>query len=774
MSSQELQELRELRQRLEEERLLRERAERIQLEEQRRREQAERAQNQAELQLRLQTQQTTLPEFLDACHVHLFLGLSIQQDKDSSTKGDPANADRKLRPEKIREWTSFPAEQALVWEDLMDAEFVTERHFTPLVVLKEYGKETRQRMVSSELDLGYFERQTMESRVSSVVEQLHADPQLRQTFCLNGKITFENHGNTLTDDSNLAADMDSLTITQNNPRRSQRLAAKSSSAGQSAEQGMGVQRAAQVRSPRPRADQFCVYNNGPDEKIPAFIVEYKVPHKVSLAHIKAGLQEMNLDEVLRFQEKEPPEDICRRTIAAVITQAFSYMIQGGLEYGYVCTGEAFIFLRVPPEDPETVYYYLSVPEEDVGPTTGWVDESSGENRLHLTAIGQVLAFTLRALRVPVRDVTWKSWATSRLKTWEMVYDVLLGEIEEKDIPSSEFKPPTRSRKEYCRVSPVKTRSRSAAIASCNPSRDSASASSDDSGDGYDPDTPSRQPQESRILRPPPSSAPGRQGPQGSRSQGSSRQYCTQECLQGLVKGGDLDLKCPNVSDHGVDRHRLNRKTLIRKLDKQLSNDKLHPDSKLGCESLHVHGTRGALFKITLHSHGYTFVGKGVPVEFVQRARHEELVYSRLTPIQGTSVPIFLGGLPLRRPFSYDGIAEMVHLMCMGYAGKTLVRQRGLDPDQMLQQAANSLQAVHALGVLHSDPIPGNIVWDERNGRVMFIDFERSIIQNKRRLPLGVISPNKNSKQAPQSFDIKWKPNMDCFEREQRRMINGLR
>ncbi|BDD55464.1 hypothetical protein MPDQ_003446 [Monascus purpureus] len=150
-----LQEIQYLRRRLEEEQQLREKEQRL-------REQAQRSQIQAEEQLKLQTQETTLPEFLDACHVHLFLGLSIQKDRDSSTKGDPANADRKLRPTKVREWTSFPREQAGIWEDLMDTDFATERHFTPLLALKEYGKEARERMVSSELDLGYFQRQTVE------------------------------------------------------------------------------------------------------------------------------------------------------------------------------------------------------------------------------------------------------------------------------------------------------------------------------------------------------------------------------------------------------------------------------------------------------------------------------------------------------------------------------------------------------------------------------------------------------------------------------------
>ncbi|KAK1141006.1 hypothetical protein N8T08_009663 [Aspergillus melleus] len=167
------QEIQELRRRLEEERRLREEEQQLREEEQRRRERAEQSMFEAEEQLKLQTQETTLPEFLDACHADLFLGLKIQKDRNSSTKGDPANADRKLRPAKIREWTPFPNEQSSVWEDLMNTEFVTERHFTPLIALKEYGKEARERMVSSELNLGYFQRQTVESRVTTVIKQLY-------------------------------------------------------------------------------------------------------------------------------------------------------------------------------------------------------------------------------------------------------------------------------------------------------------------------------------------------------------------------------------------------------------------------------------------------------------------------------------------------------------------------------------------------------------------------------------------------------------------------
>ncbi|KAL4993231.1 hypothetical protein BDV10DRAFT_179484 [Aspergillus recurvatus] len=713
---------------------------------------------QAEEQLRRQIQNTTLPEFLDACHSHLFLGLHIQRDRDSSTKGDPANADRKLRPAKIREWTSFPNEQIKIWRDLMDSVFVTERHFTPLVVLKEYGKEVRGRMLSSELDLSYFERQTVESRVASVVQQLYANPQLKQTFSLNGDVTFENHANTLTDDSKIVEDLSSLSLSRMHPRRSSRLAAKSA--------GIGTAAQPPRRRSRPRADQFCVYNKGQEGKVPAFIIEYKAPHKVSLSHIKAGLQDMDLDEVVRLQKVESPEVICRRVMAAVITQTFSYMINAGLEYGYVCTGEAFIFLRVLHDDPSTVYYYLSVPEEDVGPTTGWTGNPSDDNRLHLTALGQVLAFTLRALQVPTRDIAWTNQAVRDLGTWDMVYDDLLDEISEKDIPSSDFKSPTRSRNEYCRVSPVKTRSKSAPIASCNPSQDTNSPSpDDDAGDDFDPDTPSRPPRERRLAYPPDSHSISAK-PQGSGSKGKPRKYCSQQCLLGLIKGGELDRQCPNVSDHGVNEHRLTPATLIDQLDRQFFSDQQRLNTQLGCESLHVHGSRGALFKITLWSHGYTFVAKGTPIEFVAGLKHEERIYSHLTSIQGIYVPVLLGSLRLRYPFSYDGIAEIVHLMFMSYVGKTLANRHDFDRRQQIQKAEKSLQAIHKLNVLQGDPIPGNML--EENGRVMFIDFERAKLQPQR-VPLGGISHNHKHREAksPKSH------NHDCFESEKQRMRREL-
>lgn len=287
---------------------------------------------------------------------------------------------------------------------------------------------------------------------------------------------------------------------------------------------------------------------------------------------------------------------------------------------------------------------------------------------------------------------------------------------------------------------------------------------DDTGDGFDPD-PSRRPRDPRSALPSAmpsvSAVSATSQDSGSKGKFADRQYSTQRCLRGLLTGGRLDPKCPNVLDHGVDRHHLNHMTLIRLLDQQLSCDDLGPNSKLGCESLHIHGTRGALFKVILWSHGYTFVGKGVPVEFLECSKREESIYSRLTPIQGVSVPVVLGSLDLHQPFSYDVIAEMVHFMFMSHAGRTLAKRHEIDPSQLIQQAEKSLQAIHQLGVLHIDPIPGNMTWNEERGQVMFIDFERAEIQNRR--------PNQKRKREIGIRGESAKERCSDFERETRRM-----
>jgi serine/threonine protein kinase len=82
------------------------------------------------------------------------------------------------------------------------------------------------------------------------------------------------------------------------------------------------------------------------------------------------------------------------------------------------------------------------------------------------------------------------------------------------------------------------------------------------------------------------------------------------------------------------------------------------------------------------------------------------------------------------------------------------------------------RAIHNLGVLHSDPIPGNIVWNEENQRVIFIDFERA--QYQRRTPLGPIAANQKRKRVASEWDKSQNKRPDFSHRELSRMKFALR
>src|SRR5271163_277652 len=70
----------------------------------------------------------------------------------------------------------------------------------------------------------------------------------------------------------------------------------------------------------------------------------------------------------------------------------------------------------------------------------------------------------------------------------------------------------------------------------------------------------------------------------------------------------------------------------------------------GVSSIELRSYHGALFSITLSSHGYTFVGKGTVEAFVSDLRHEGHIYERLKSEQGRAVPVYLGNMDLNRTY----------------------------------------------------------------------------------------------------------------------------
>jgi hypothetical protein len=149
-----------------------------------------------------------------------------------------------------------------------------------------------------------------------------------------------------------------------------------------------------------------------------YISEYKPPHKLTPAHLRLGLRPMNIykDVVNRKTIPSTDEEAARfqyfaeRLTASAIIQIYNYMIEGGLQYSLLTTGEAIVFLKIDWDDPATLYYYLTEP----GP-----EAAAHPDQLYLcTAVGQYMIFTLMALEKRREyGQEARQRATQTLHTW---------------------------------------------------------------------------------------------------------------------------------------------------------------------------------------------------------------------------------------------------------------------------------------------------------------------------------------------------------------------
>ncbi|KAI1839412.1 hypothetical protein JX266_014377, partial [Neoarthrinium moseri] len=457
-----------------------------------------------------------------------------------------------------------------------------------------------------------------------------------------------------------------------------------------------------------RADQFCIYKNADGQRVPVAAIEYKPPHKVSQGEILRGLRstiEPKRDVI--HQDGEGFAFESRRLAAAVVTQLFSYMVGKSLRYGYICTGEVFVFLHIP-EGPGTVRYAISVPNMDV------MDDD--ENRLHRTAVSQVFAFLLQAIVADPAPQCWSD-AAADLETWPV-------EVDNRQLESPPRLPQTKAEKRAEKRAESKAEGRSYTSqewkgferspirtrASCNPSQPGsgrqAGGDDDDNNDDNRPPSPSPGvisqggPSGSavrRVTRASHSSQGGHHKAPSGQNRGEigrqriqARPYCTQQCLLGLLHGRPMDLRCPNFKDHGP--LHLNQSALICRMRDQLASDR-GPDAD--CAPLHVKGALGALFKLRLSSHGYTFVAKGMQQSHVERLRHEHEVYAQLLPIQGETVPVCLGMTDLVLPYYHD-CGAYTHFLFLSWGGVPLSQciNRMTEPDALISKGLHFTNTNH--------------------------------------------------------------------------------
>ena len=248
-------------------------------------------------------------------------------------------------------------------------------------------------------------------------------------------------------------------------------------------------------------------------------------------------------------------------------------------------------------------------------------------------------------------------------------------------------------------SPIQTRSRLLAATCSEPVNDQAR---DRSGDDDTPPTPTpsrttrrigqgkaKLEKRQRTSRQGKSNSTGQEVEEVSTTKIEDRPYCTQKCLRGLAFGGALDGQCPNIRDHG-NRH-IKKSTFLGLIRIQLAIDRTN---KAECKPLYVKGTRGALFKIRLSSHGYTLVAKGMEEHDIDHLIQESNVYDRLHSLQGDCIPVCLGTSNLQLPYYYD-CGEYVSMLFLSWAGRPLYQY--LNPDNendVIERATSALKALH--------------------------------------------------------------------------------
>ncbi|KAK5219830.1 hypothetical protein LTR47_011366 [Exophiala xenobiotica] len=516
------------------------------------------------------------------CHKHFTEPLRVELDRSLTTKGSITSTRGKYHPTSLRPWLDFPRVQQRYFDEAYELLCHGDDNlaFTPQIALEEEGRALCDRALTSEKELEYYDRSAVVEKVKQIIRHLLSIE--RASDLVNGccELEFHNHLNPLS----AVPDEDAI---------------------------------------RPRAstvDQACIFRKGDSGRSLLMVREYKAANKLTSEYLRAGLRPMAVrDEVvlrttIPTDHEEKLKYNADRLVSAAVTQTFDYMIDNGLEYSSIVTGEAEVYLWVPEDDPCTAYYYLTQPKLDVA------HEDEYGFRYPFTAVGRLLASTLMALHSNVRGQQWRRAASERLHIWQEDFDDILHQIppaERKESPEGSIYTspgyPVDPRSPYVLRQPRQ-------LLGNDDLHQDASFSSQSSSDGPSDvllglqNTPSRPPTTKRKRSSTGGASRRTSGGKASTAQDRPPEYCTMKCLLGITRRRALDHTCPNfvkhqeISESGM--HELDAPSLTRLVQAQLEDDMDH-----NCDPLGITGSCGAIFRVTLASHGYTFVAKGtVPAQ----------------------------------------------------------------------------------------------------------------------------------------------------------------
>ncbi|KAJ5343370.1 uncharacterized protein N7506_003194 [Penicillium brevicompactum] len=656
-------------------------------------------------------QKTSFAELLRHCHDLLSRQLRVETPSRSTTGRIPLPTGKDC-PTRLEHWSDCP-EQLLrvyrsVYQYLQSEPGRPPRLFSPLPELEGLGRRFARKPLSSEQDLEAYERFGVEDHVHDIVAELCKIPAACDEFGLGDGIQFSNHTNSLSRNENFEADTSQLSST-----------------------------------PHPRPDQFCIHRVDGNTTTVLTTVEYKPPHKMPVATLRMGLRPMELWKEMVRSNKIPTDQDAKlrynaeRLVCSAIVQEYHVMIQEGLEYSYLTNGIARVLLRVPRDDPTTLYYFFCDPHNEVD-IAGDID-----HQLSRTSVARILCLCLMAFRSPVRGQEWRNRFRPDLNTWETSFEHTRSQIPRKElqqIPHSdstnpEFpSPDTSSSYELPSSSPLPSPSEGRRVPTrsqtrCAPSEIRPRSRSPNSSGSDTNQTAGYKRRISQVTPSPSARRSGRQQEPANDRDDHSRRcaalFCTQRCLLGLQTGKSLDELCPNVDHHrrgqnAPTQHPVSAEDLMLSLKRQLDEniDRCIPLG--GC------GSYGAPFKLTCMKYGYTVIGKGTTSGLWEEVSREAQVYQILRKVQGSAVPVFLGTIDLAKIYFLHGAGQIRHMLVMGWGGESTATME-LTP-HLRREIHKSNKEVKALGIIHEDLRRDNVLWCEEIGRALIIDFHSSTLR----------------------------------------------
>ncbi|KAJ6096609.1 hypothetical protein N7486_007355 [Penicillium sp. IBT 16267x] len=663
-----------------------------------------------EKQAEERNQQTSFTELLRHCHDTISRQLRIQTPSRSTSGKIPAPTG-KFCPTRLEHWDDCPEQLLRVYNSvcqyLQPRPERSQRLFSPLLELKGLGRRFARKPLSSEQDLEAYERFGVEEHVHDIISQLCKIPAACAEFGLGDGIQFSNHTHSLGRDETVGADESHLSST-----------------------------------PHPRPDQFCIHRVDGNTNTLLTTVEYKPPHKLPVAALRMGLRPMDLWKTMVRSNKIPTDEHAKlrynaeRLACSAVVQEYHVMFEEGCEYSYVTNGLTRVLLRVPQDEPTTLYYFFCDPHSEVDPA------GDITSQLSKTSVARVLCLCLMAFRSPSRGQEWRNRWRPDLHTWQTSFEHARSQIPSKEleqIPHSDStnpdpSPESGSSYELPSSSPlpspsdgrrVPTRSQS----NCAPWETRPRSRSPNSSGSDTNQTAGHKRRISQVTPSPSARRSGQRQESGRDQEDNYRrraaEFCTQRCLLGLLTGNSLDEHCPNVNHHregqnDPSQHPISIEDLMISLKSQLDEniDRCIPFGRCG--------SYGAPFKLTCTKYGYTVIGKGTTSGLWKEVSREAQVYQVLRKAQASAVPVFLGTIDLAKIYFLHGAGQIRHMLVMGWGGESTAK---MDLTQRLRREIHkSNKEIKALGIIHEDLRRDNILWSEELGRALIIDFHRSTLR----------------------------------------------